>query len=139
MDNYKYRATCHTKCYWLNNLWQPGEVYEGNVHKPNKHFNESGEAPEAPPPTPMDDPRSNAQLREELKKHPYNFKAPSKWIRKQLWAKLKELEMLASKDAAPDDSGNEFVAACGFQSKSRAGVLAHERKCADCQEKIEAT
>ena len=67
MGDYKFSATCHTKCYWLNNLWQPGEVYEGN-HEPNKHFNQSGKAPELPPPDAGSDPRSNVQLRKDLKK-----------------------------------------------------------------------
>ncbi|OEU68391.1 MAG: hypothetical protein BBJ57_02175 [Desulfobacterales bacterium PC51MH44] len=131
---YKYRATCHTKCYWLHNLWQVGEVYEGN-EKPNKHFNADGIAPEVPPPTPMDDPRPTVELKTTLEKHPFNFTVPEEWKRKEIWAKLQEMELMASKDALTSDEGHDFIAACGFESKSRAGVSAHERSCVKCKEK----
>jgi hypothetical protein len=136
---YKYRATCHTKCYWLNNLWQPGEVYEGN-EKPNKHFNSDGVAPEVPPPTPMDDPRPNIELRDTLAKRPFNFVAPDKWTRKELWGKLKEMELAASKDALTNEEEiyePEFVAPCGFESKTKAGLSAHQRRCVVCIEKMQ--
>ena len=129
---YKYSATCHTKCFWLNNLWMPGEVYEGN-EEPIKHFNQSGKAPDLPPPDAGSDKRSNVQLRAALKKHPFNFTAPTKWIRKQLWAKLQELELAASKDALLSED-EKFFAKCGFQGKSRAGVVVHERSCVKCNE-----
>ena len=130
---YKYSGTCHTKCFWLDNLWKPGEVYEGD-HKPNKHFNSTGVSPEIPPPTPQDDPRSNKEFRDELKG--LGFTAPSKWNRKQLWFKIKELEVAMAKDALtnPED---KFFAKCGFQGKSQAGVVAHERSCIACKKSIE--
>jgi hypothetical protein len=130
---YKYSATCHTKCYWLENLWEVGEVYEGN-EKPNKHFNQSGEAPEVPPPTRMDDSRSNKELRDTLKK--LNFTAPEKSTRKELWSKLRDLEIAISKDELTNPS-EKFFAKCGFQAKTQAGVGAHERRCKICSEEPE--
>ena len=95
-----YKAICHTKCFWLDTLWQPGEVYEGEF-EPGKHFNADGKLDKPlPPANPGDDARSNAKLKDELQKH--NFKAPTKWGRKQLWAKLKDLEMARDKDELTD-------------------------------------
>lgn len=126
---YKYTATCHTKCYWLENLWHVGEVYQGN-HKPNKHFNEDGVSPEIPPPVPVDDPRSNVEIKAALKR--MGFTAPSSWTRKKLWSKEKELEMAMAKDALTSDK-DKFFAKCGFVAKTLAGVSAHERSCEKCK------
>lgn len=131
MADYKYEATCHTKCYWLDNLWEPGEVYQGN-EKPGKHFNQSGEAPELPPPAPVDDPRSNRELKAALLDK-FDFKAPTKWVRTQIWSKLRDLELAASKDALTSGEENDFISTCGFIAKSKAGLIAHERMCDKCK------
>jgi hypothetical protein len=131
-----YKAVCHTKCYWLETLWEKGDVYKGTI-EPIKHFSQDGKTENPkPPPNPGDDQRSNVQLRSALKKHPYNFKAPSRWSRKQLWSKLKELEIAVEKDELtnPED---KFFAKCGFQAKTQAGVGAHERRCKICSEEPE--
>ena len=131
------RSICHTKCYWKETLWNPGEVYEGKepVEPPaDRWFSTDGKVdrPE-PPPIPGLDPRSNDELRSTLKMHPFNFTAPKSWKRKQLWDKLTEFETAQARDAATaKDADNRAV--CGFVSASKAGALAHERKCKKCQE-----
>ena len=126
-----YRSICHTKCYWLNNLWKPGQVYEGEI-EPGKHFNADGKLDKPlPPANPGDDPRSNAELKMVLKKQ-HNFTVPTKWLRKQIWGKLKDLELAVSKDALTNEDESEFIARCGFKSKSKAGLVAHERTCSKC-------
>jgi hypothetical protein len=132
---YKYRATCHKKCYWKENLWQVGEIYEGN-DPPNKHFSTDGRAPKGEPIDAGQDPMPNVEIKKRLKKHPFNFTVPRKWTRKQMWAKLKEMEIMESKDALTNEDEPEFVATCGFKSKSKAGLSSHERKCDICQEKM---
>ena len=141
---FKFRATCHTRCFWRDTLWEPGEVYEGD-EPPNKHFNETGVSPEKPPPEAADDPRSNNELRAALKKHPFNFTAPSKWTRKQVWAKLREMEAMYEKDAvtSPRQIPNmntdtpQYKAACGKICKTAAGLANHERRCGVCKSKKE--
>ena len=99
MPDYQYKAICHTKCYWLETLWEVGEVYEGDI-LPNKHFSLDGSNPNPPPPEIHgDDPRSNLELRIALKKHPYNFTVPKSWSRKQMWNKLKDIERSWELDA----------------------------------------
>lgn len=131
------RSICHTKCYWNETLWKPGEIYEGSepVSFPaDRWFSSDGkiEHPE-PPPIAGLDPRSNAELRSTLKMHPFNFTAPKSWTRKQMWEKLTEFEHAQARDAATaKDAENRAV--CGFVSQSKAGALAHERRCKKCQE-----
>jgi hypothetical protein len=102
MKEYKYRAVCHTKCYWLNNLWSPGEVYEGDI-EPGKHFSADGKNPGAPPPSAADDPRSNVELRKILKEK-YNATKPQNWSRKQLWQALRTLETAEAQDELTNPS-----------------------------------
>ena len=98
MGDYKYKAICHTSCYWKETLWQIGEIYEGD-DPPNKHFSKSGKTdPTLPPPDAGSDKRSNKQLRIDLKKD-HNFSAPKNWTRKQLWGKIAEIERSQSIDA----------------------------------------
>ena len=126
-----YNAICHTDCYWLETLWKIGNIYEG-VIKPNKHFSDDGKIDNPlPPPNPGADKRSNVQLREELQSN-FNFKARSKATRKELWSKLQELETASARDALTSDE-IKFTAKCGFEAKSHAGVLAHERSCNECK------
>jgi len=133
MSEYPYKAICHTKCYWLDTLWDVGEIYEGEV-PPIKHFSQDGVNPDPPPPETFgDDPRSNIELIAALKKHPYNFTAPKSWSRKQIWAKFKELERAWEIDALTNPD-KETLAPCGFVGATKAGTGAHIRKCSDCQE-----
>ena len=90
MSEFKYRGICHTTCYWLDTLWEIGEVYEGNI-PPNKHFSEDGKKDAAlPPPNAGSDRRSNLELREAIED--FGVNVPKSWTRKKLWARLKELE-----------------------------------------------
>jgi len=112
-----YRGICHTRCYWLDTLWEPGDEYEG-TEPLGKHFSEEGmPEPEKPPRTAADDPRSNQDLRDELKEHPNNFTAPRSWKRKQLWEKLRDLEMLRSRDAAEEDAGPKMNVTAAMAKK----------------------
>ena len=146
MSEYKYEAICHTTCYWLETLWDVGEVYEGNV-KPNKHFSRDGIKPDGlPAPTPGDDARSNDELVKALSA--FGVRATKKMGRKKLWSKLVELENAALKDELINPSTGstqidaeepemEYEAVCGYTSKTNAGALAHQRKCGKCREIIE--
>lgn len=139
---YRYRAVCHTKCYWLENLWEVGEVYEGDI-KPNKHFKMAGEPdPEKPPEGPSGDPRSTKELRETLENI---MSVPKSWSRKKIWAELKSREIAISKDELTNPStgttqiqSGVFLAACGFEAKSLAGKVAHERTCEKCKSSLKS-
>lgn len=63
-----YRAVCHTKCFWLNTLWEPNDVYEG-PEKPIKHFSKDGTNPNKDPNVMAagDDPRSTNEMLTVLK------------------------------------------------------------------------
>ena len=101
--DYRYKAICHTKCFWLDTLWEVGETYEGDI-EPGKHFSESGK-PDADLP-PMDagkDPRSTNELKEILYKA--GFDVPEEWTRKQVWKKLTDAENAISKDELTNPSG----------------------------------
>ena len=131
------RSICHTKCYWNETLWKPGEIYEGKepVAPPaDRWFSSDGkvERPE-PPPIAGLDPRSNAVLRATLKTHPFNFTAPKSWNRKKLWEKLSEFETAQARDAATAKDA-ENRAACGYVGASVQATGAHERRCKKCQE-----
>ena len=92
-----YKAICHTKCYWLETLWQIGEVYEG-VYEPGKHFSADGKLDNPlPPPDAGADKRSNKEIREILKSKDNSTK-PKSWSRKKLWAALNEFETAEGKD-----------------------------------------
>lgn len=100
---YKYRAVCHKECYWLENLWKPGEIYEGEM-PPGKHFSLEGEEPpEEKPIDPGVDPRPTKELKEKLSSA-FNFKVPGSWSRKQIWYKLKDMEIAESKDELTNPS-----------------------------------
>ncbi len=136
MAKYAHRGICHTPCYWKETLWIVGDVYEGD-DPPNKHFSSDGEKdPEAPPPDAGSDPRSNLQLRKDLKEHPYNFTAPKSWTRKQMWAKFHEVDRALELDALTAKD-SERRALCGFIGKTHAGKLAHQKRCAKCQQIFE--
>ena len=133
MPEYKYTAICHTTCYWLDTRWEIGETYTGNI-PPNKHFSESGiKDPSAPPPDAGSDRRSNKELRYTLKED-YGFTAPKKWTRKELWAKLMDMEDTYVRDKLTSDEMPQYIAACGFEAKTNAGIGAHERHCDVCKE-----
>lgn len=127
-----YRGICHTTCYWLETLWNPGEVYEGELPL-CKHFSEDGKKdPELPPPDPGADPRSTATIRKVLK-NKYGSSHPSSWPRRKLWEKLNEFETAQERDEATSEGeSHDFTALCGFLSKSKAGCTAHERACEKC-------
>lgn len=96
---YPYKATCHTKCFWLDTLWEPGNVYEGH-EPPNKHFSIDGKKdPEQPPANAGIDPRSTREIRRILR-DVYGSTKPKSWTRKQLWQALHEFETGAAKDEA---------------------------------------
>lgn len=92
----KYTAICHTDCYWKNTLWLVGEVYEGD-DPPGKHFSQDGirKGPRVPL-DPGTDPRSNVALRQILKDH--GVGVPPNWSRKQMWARVRQIEIAVSKD-----------------------------------------
>jgi hypothetical protein len=126
----EYRAVCHTQCYWLNTLWRPGEVYEGNL-EPIHHFSVDGKLDKPiPPPEPGLDPRPNKVLRAELIRAPFNFDAPKSWPRKKLWSKLQEFERAEEMDELT--STTEVETPCGFIAKNSVGAAAHERQCEKC-------
>lgn len=143
---YRYRAICHTPCFWLDNLWSPGEIYDGDI-EPGKHFSQDGDRGfEKPPESPAFDKRSNVELTAILKSE-HNFTVPRNWNRKQIWSKLQSCELNASKDELtnpnPEKKPNitsalahTFKAACGFRAKTEAGKMAHERKCQKCKDII---
>jgi hypothetical protein len=92
-----YKAVCHTKCYWLETLWQVGEIYEGKI-KPIKHFSSDGKIDKpVPPPNPGDDKRSNKEIRDTLRDK-YGSTKPMSWSRKKLWAAIHEFETARDKD-----------------------------------------
>jgi hypothetical protein len=125
-----YRGVCHTTCYWLETLWLVGEVYEGDA-PPNKHFSIDGKLDvPLPPPDAGGDLRSNIELRQELKRAPFNFDAPKNWSRKKLWARLKEFERAEEIDELT--STTEIETPCGFIAKNTVGAAAHERQCEKC-------
>lgn len=134
----EYTGICHTKCYWLDTIWDIGETYEGSI-PPNKHFSTDGkkEVPD-PPRNAGSDRRSNIELREALKQHPFNFSAPKSWTRKKLWEKLNDFEIALARDKATAKDA-ETRAACGKIAASYAGRLSHERKCKKCQEILNET
>ena len=132
MPDYKHKATCHTTCYKFETMWQPGEVYEGD-QDPGKHFSPDGvKDPSAPPPDAGSDPRSNKEIRNILQRK-YNSTKPKSWNRKKLWAALQEFEMAEGQDEATNPSNDIFIARCGFEAKSKAGLTAHERVCPRCK------
>ena len=144
MSREGYKAVCHTKCYWQETLWKPGDVYEGSA-KPCKHFSEDGKIDKPlPPPMACEDTRSNDEIRSILKDK-YGSSKPSSWSRKQLWAALRQFETAESKDESTNPSDGvirpeTFTAKCGFVAMSKAGAAAHERACAKCKapaEKVE--
>jgi hypothetical protein len=132
MSDYKYKGICHTVCYWLDTLWQVGEVYEGSIPL-IKHFSVDGEIDRPlPPPDAGSDPRSNKELRRSLKAD-YNFTAPRGYTRKQLWKKLMELESSSAIDELTSSDMPQYIASCGFEAKTNAGIGAHERHCETCK------
>ena len=133
------KSVCHTKCYWRETLWDIGAIYEGSSPPPERWFSSDGKV-EHPPPPPIPglDPRSNVELRESLKKHPFNFSAPKSWTRKKLWEKLNDFEIDLARDKATAKDA-ETRAACGRVAASFAGKLSHERKCKKCQEILNET
>ena len=144
MSKEGYKAVCHTKCYWLETLWEVGDVYEGS-EKPCKHFSKDGEIgkPVAPPMA-CEDTRSTKEII-RLLKDKYNSQKPSSWSRQKLWAALRDFENAESRDESTNPSTGSiviesFTAKCGFVGKSQAGALSHERACAECKaiaEKVE--
>lgn len=135
--DYKYRAICHTKCYWLDTLWEIGEIYDGDI-PPNKHFSDDGKTDSStPPPSPGRDPRPTIELKSILSSAPFNYKIPTRWSRKQIWVKLAELESLYARDELTTESTDSFECVCGFVSKSSAGLVAHKRSCEKHQEEDE--
>ena len=142
MGKEKVRSVCHTKCWWGQTLWDVGDVYEGSSPVPapaDRWFSSDGkvERPE-PPPVAGLDPRTNVELRESLKKHPFNFSAPKSWTRKKLWEKLNDFEIDLARDKATAKDA-ETRAACGRVAASFAGKLSHERRCKKCQEILNDT
>ena len=136
---YPYRAVCWKECYWKENLWSPGEIYEGE-DPPGKYFHVEGEdPPEEQIMDPGSDPRPNTLLKKILKEQ-FGFKTPTSWTRRKIWAKLNEYETASSKDSATKPKKIEvekYPAACGYQAKSNAGKIAHERQCDKCQELLD--
>jgi hypothetical protein len=65
----EYKAICHTKCYWLDTLWNPGDVYIGPA-KPCHHFSKDGKRPNEDPllMAAGDDPRSTKEMLTVLKR-----------------------------------------------------------------------
>ena len=129
-----YEAVCHTKCYWLETLWQVGEVYKGSV-EPNQHFSKDGKIDNPlPPPDAGADPRSTKTIIKVLK-NKYASTNPKSWSRKKLWARLHEFETLQEQDEATSEAEPTiFSALCGYIAKSKAGCTAHERACEKCAE-----
>ena len=114
-----FKAVCVRRCFKFNTLWKPGDVYEG-VDDPGKHFStEEDYEPDVPPRVPGDDPRSNDELRKALKAHPFNFTAPKSWNRKQIWAKLRDLEHAASKMAEEDDGPKMNITASARKTAAK--------------------
>ena len=129
-----FKSICHTKCYWKETLWEPGEIYEGEDEAIDRWFSSDGKVDRpAPPPIAGLDPRSNDQLRIDLKEHPFNFTAPKSWTRKQMWEKLSEFETAMARDAATAKDA-ENRAACGYVGASVQATGAHERRCKKCQD-----
>jgi hypothetical protein len=94
---YKYRAICWKVCYWKENLWQIGDIYEGD-DPPGKWFSDDGESPgPETAKSPADDPRNNVQLREFLISH--NVKMPKNASRKVLWNRVRDIENAEGLDA----------------------------------------
>lgn len=133
MPEYKYKAICHTACYWRENLWTPGEVYEGDL-EPNHHFSADGlRNPELPPPDHGADPMPTETIRKILK-NKYHSTKPRNWSRKQLWRTLKDCEAAAERDALTAEAEErEFIALCGLKAQSNAGMKSHQRNCKKCQ------
>jgi len=97
MKKFPYRAICWKECYWKENLWKPGEIYEGE-DPPGKYFKKEGE--ETPEETTVDagsDPRPNVEIKRILKDK-FNFRVPQTWNRKQMWSKLRDMEIAELKD-----------------------------------------
>ena len=133
----KIRGVCHTRCYWLETLWEPGEVYEGSDPL-CKHFSADGKLDKPiPPPHPGDDPRSTNTIRNILKDK-YNSDYPKHWSRKKVWAALIDFETMGSRDETTNPSTGSIkieavTAKCGFLAKSKAWLTAHERQCSKCK------
>lgn len=64
-----YKAICHTKCFWMDTLWEVNDIYEGPA-KPPKHFSKDGKPPNEDPDVMAagDDPRSTVEMLTVLKK-----------------------------------------------------------------------
>ncbi len=144
MSKEGYKAVCHTRCYWLETLWEVGDVYEGSI-EPKYHFSKDGELDKpVAPPMACEDTRSTKEIT-RLLKDKYGSTKPSSWSRKQLWATLRGFETAESRDEVTNPSTGSIViesfpAKCGFVGKSQAGTSAHERACAKCKaisEKVE--
>lgn len=129
---YRYRSICHNKCYWKENLWMPGEIYEGE-DPPGKHFHSEGEdAPEEEISEPGTDPRPTVKLKQILKDK-FNFNVPMSWTHRKTWMKLRDMEISSSKDNLTNPS-MKWTAPCGFDAKSNAGLEAHRRQCDKCKQ-----
>lgn len=129
---YRYKAICHTRCYWLETLWEPGDVYEGD-HPANKHFNKTGylDKDKAPSTDAGSDPRSTEELKIRLKL--YGMDIDDKWTRKQIWAKLSLADEQAVKDALTDSEAGMVVAKCGFKARTASGLANHQKSCGLCK------
>ena len=103
---YKYRKICHTDCYKFSTLWLIGDIYEGD-EDPGKHFSDDGLPPDDIPATAgPDDPRSTNELIKELKTK-FGVTMTKARGRKVIWAKLKDLEDKAAKDAQTEELAPE--------------------------------
>lgn len=97
-----YKMTCHTKCYWLSTLWEPGDEYEGPA-KPPKHFSKDGTNPDKDPKVMAagDDPRSTSEMLTVLKRKfgvdpPVDKETGLPAPRQVVWELLRRHEVAAS-------------------------------------------
>lgn len=89
-----YRVICHTRCFWLNVLWDPGDIYDG-YQQPPDHFSVDG----SPPHTnkelmaAADDPRSTVEMLTTLRKK-FGVEMPEEATRVEIFEALRQHEKL---------------------------------------------
>ena len=98
-----YKVVCHTKCFWLNTLWEPGDIYEGtdeparDENKVMRYFSVDGKPPHTDKTIRAagDDPRSTVEMLVTLSKK-FGVEMPHDSLRVEVFEMLRKHEYHAT-------------------------------------------
>jgi hypothetical protein len=94
----KYEAICWHQCYFLNHLWEPGEIYHGDIEPP-KWFSKDGKGPKTTTrgaDLAVDDVRSTVELK-VIAQQKYGIEINDSMSRKQIHGLVRAAEKRTSR------------------------------------------